>query len=186
MMGCSQPTIGCRARFGGLSTTHPTHYGNAGPKKAVACRAGIICKVVNRARAANAGLGMGKTKREMLYAAGVGLVVGIAVIVYAVNINRPSSGIERAILLTLLHELWIIDKLFDVNWSKETFSAVHVVYSIFLSVVVMGGYRYFRPLPPANPNACLACHYDLTGNESGTCPECGTAIEPLSATEVAG
>lgn len=27
---------------------------------------------------------------------------------------------------------------------------------------------------------CLACGYDLTGNESGTCPECGRSI-PLTA-----
>lgn len=25
---------------------------------------------------------------------------------------------------------------------------------------------------------CLACSYDLTGNVSGVCPECGTAINP--------
>ena len=25
---------------------------------------------------------------------------------------------------------------------------------------------------------CLKCGYDLTGNESGVCPECGTAIDP--------
>jgi hypothetical protein len=24
-----------------------------------------------------------------------------------------------------------------------------------------------------SPNACLGCGYDLTGNESGVCPECG-------------
>ena len=27
---------------------------------------------------------------------------------------------------------------------------------------------------------CRQCHYDLTGNVSGTCPECGTAIAPRS------
>ena len=26
---------------------------------------------------------------------------------------------------------------------------------------------------------CLKCGYDLTGNTSGVCPECGTAIDPL-------
>ena len=28
------------------------------------------------------------------------------------------------------------------------------------------------------PNTCPACSYDLTGNESGKCPECGHASEP--------
>jgi hypothetical protein len=28
----------------------------------------------------------------------------------------------------------------------------------------------------ATNNACSACSYDLTGNTSGTCPECGTAV----------
>lgn len=27
-----------------------------------------------------------------------------------------------------------------------------------------------------NPNGCTTCGYDLTGNVSGVCPECGTAI----------
>jgi len=25
---------------------------------------------------------------------------------------------------------------------------------------------------------CVSCGYDLTGNVSGVCPECGTAVEP--------
>ena len=31
-----------------------------------------------------------------------------------------------------------------------------------------------RPIPPGH---CQKCGYDLTGNVSGRCPECGTAIE---------
>ena len=31
------------------------------------------------------------------------------------------------------------------------------------------------------PNACPACGYDLTGNESGECPECGHASESEAA-----
>lgn len=31
-----------------------------------------------------------------------------------------------------------------------------------------------------NLNHCEHCDYDLTGNESGVCPECGTAIPPGS------
>jgi len=29
-----------------------------------------------------------------------------------------------------------------------------------------------------HPRQCLACGYDLTGNTSGVCPECGTPITP--------
>ena len=29
---------------------------------------------------------------------------------------------------------------------------------------------------PRNLKGCLACGYDLTGNQSGVCPECGQAI----------
>ena len=31
-----------------------------------------------------------------------------------------------------------------------------------------------------SPGHCQQCGYDLTGNESGTCPECGTAVSPES------
>ena len=30
------------------------------------------------------------------------------------------------------------------------------------------------PKPPWNARLCKKCGYDLAGNESGTCPECGT------------
>jgi len=32
-----------------------------------------------------------------------------------------------------------------------------------------------------DPNACPACGYDLTGNESGVCPECGVALNTEAA-----
>jgi hypothetical protein len=31
--------------------------------------------------------------------------------------------------------------------------------------------------PPPKPNECPRCRYDLTGNTSGVCPECGTPME---------
>jgi|GEM_PF-1384327 len=54
--------------------------------------------------------------------------------------------------------------------------AAAATYSMVF-VLVNKIYHYYRPLPPTEYVACRTCHYDLTGNESGTCPECGNAIE---------
>ncbi|RIK65234.1 MAG: hypothetical protein DCC65_12975 [Planctomycetota bacterium] len=54
-----------------------------------------------------------------------------------------------------------------------------------------GGRGSFHAVPRATPylwpedrrrlvmNRCVHCGYDLTGNPSGACPECGTPIDPL-------
>ncbi len=36
---------------------------------------------------------------------------------------------------------------------------------------------WFWPTPRQGPGHCPKCDYDLTGNVSGVCPECGTEIE---------
>ena len=36
---------------------------------------------------------------------------------------------------------------------------------------------------PKQENACQKCGYNLTGNVSGRCPECGTALAPSCPTE---
>ena len=52
---------------------------------------------------------------------------------------------------------------------------------IWLVAVVLGGWQTARqwsgngPREPA-ANACSRCAYNLTGNVSGVCPECGTTI----------
>ena len=46
----------------------------------------------------------------------------------------------------------------------------------FLVVFVPSLILLWRSRPP-NPGHCPNCDYDLTGNVSGVCPECGTKIE---------
>jgi len=60
-------------------------------------------------------------------------------------------------------------------WVPAAFS------SICLAPLIVAAIRKRR----MHDGGCLACHYDLTGNVSGTCPECGTAIAPRTNTEVA-
>jgi len=89
-------------------------------------------------------------------------------------------------MIVAFHELWLLYEFFNVDLKPGEAMVVHVAYNIILAMVITALYRHFRPLRLTNPNACLSCHYDLTGNESGTCPECGTAITASSKTEVAG
>lgn len=60
---------------------------------------------------------------------------------------------------------------------------VHVVMVPFVMLVamfaavpvLMVGRAAWRRWSPRNSTACSHCGYDLTGNESGVCPECGNA-----------
>lgn len=45
-------------------------------------------------------------------------------------------------------------------------------------IVGCGAYVLERRRRELWPRACLRCGYDLTGNVSGRCPECGTEVDP--------
>lgn len=58
----------------------------------------------------------------------------------------------------------------------------HIPFSFLLLVTAIPTailYRRDRRHPPGH---CQTCGYDLTGNESGICPECGTACEVRGGT----
>jgi hypothetical protein len=58
-------------------------------------------------------------------------------------------------------------------------SAVSVSYvSLILISLALPFIWLVRPHPRrvTNPSVCSACGYNLTGNTSGVCPECGTAV----------
>jgi hypothetical protein len=60
------------------------------------------------------------------------------------------------------------------------------VIGIFPAVTLFRGYRRYRR---SLRNCCLECGYDLTGNVSGRCPECGLELStatPDAATSPAG
>lgn len=60
-----------------------------------------------------------------------------------------------------------------LNW-LGSIVALSMVTVPGLIVTALIAYRHVIP-----PNHCRKCGYDLTGNESGTCPECGTEAERL-------
>jgi hypothetical protein len=46
-----------------------------------------------------------------------------------------------------------------------------------LMLLMVSTYLFWKN-PRKLPGKCINCRYDLTGNTSGKCPECGTAIQP--------
>jgi hypothetical protein len=48
------------------------------------------------------------------------------------------------------------------------------------SRVFAWSYRRWKRVQPDDGGLCTACSYNLTGNESGTCPECGKPIPTTS------
>jgi hypothetical protein len=65
------------------------------------------------------------------------------------------------------------------------------LFGMLALIVAMSGYAAYRPATAnehlknwvCNTGYCGCCGYDLTGNVSGICPECGTAI-PRSTADV--
>ncbi len=127
------------------------------------------------------------TRHDIQNASLVGLVIGIiGVAVGLSGYTFGGSAFAKTLPIILFHELWLLTDLFNYNWSVSTYLVIHVSYSIILANVVMMLFRVVRPHAHSGPNACSTCQYDLTGNESGTCPECGTTVTPPNHAEAAG
>ncbi len=118
-------------------------------------------------------------KRECIAVLLGGFVISLAT--FVISDSQPSW-----VCKLVLHGAYCLYLFCGFPEADTSIFLVNAAYYVLMSLICWRAFRRFRPITPTNPNACLACHYDLTGNESGTCPECGTAIEPVSTTEVAG
>jgi len=81
-----------------------------------------------------------------------------------------------------------MDLSLHLRWWEQilavTVGLVFAVLMVFLLVVlpiVVAYSNYSRAHPRSHDDPrCKACGYDLTGNESGICPECGNpSPEPI-------
>jgi len=66
-----------------------------------------------------------------------------------------------------------------VEFSPLLLAVLTAIYPFFATVLFVRHRRKTR-----SPNACRKCFYDLTGNESGNCPECGQAISTDTAAQL--
>ena len=90
-------------------------------------------------------------------------------------------GVWLAVSVFCSSTCLVADQLQD---DVDDYSAGRVVFGVLVPVffgMPIGIYVYHvitsyrRRFPAVH---CQQCGYDLTGNESGTCPECGTAVSP--------
>jgi hypothetical protein len=71
------------------------------------------------------------------------------------------------------HEFWTFSWVRTFSWPTYL---VSFFPPLLMSVVTL---RSYAKLPDANGTVhCKSCGYDLRGNQTGICPECGTAIPP--------
>jgi len=66
----------------------------------------------------------------------------------------------------------------------RSFREVVFFYAVFYGIVgVLCGFAWWRCAVSKRqgPGICGKCQYDLTGNVSGVCPECGTPVPKASA-----
>lgn len=102
----------------------------------------------------------------------------------------------RIVLVVLSCAVVVISLAFR-NWppdfqKPQTDGAVSAIICGFVvAIAILLGFadrRYSRLLRRRIEGICMTCGYDLTGNVSGTCPECGTRTGGISSgeTEAAG
>ncbi len=91
--------------------------------------------------------------------------------------ERGHKAISLLVLWLATIGLFLVGVVFGGQW----FAVICVVLLIALGVACLA--IMVIPLPPEYPPGfCKACGYDLTGNQSGRCSECGTpAALTLSA-----
>ncbi len=62
--------------------------------------------------------------------------------------------------------------------SGPTLAGAYVVLGLFFCVAPAIALWLLSALPHFPPGHCRNCGYDLTGNVSGRCPECGSEVAP--------
>jgi hypothetical protein len=69
--------------------------------------------------------------------------------------------------------------VFRAKWLSDSLFIVGTLISFGVLLVLSKAYVKWveRPLVLRLLNCCRTCGYDLTGNASGVCPECGRAVE---------
>jgi len=88
----------------------------------------------------------------------------------------PFDSGKYWIWFNLSHDRWRFGGVAHYADKQDSVFIVHLAWIAALGAVLptLWCIRKYRALSARSPGACRRCSYDLTGNISGVCPECGT------------
>jgi len=115
---------------------------------------------------------LGCTRRILKWLGLVGSLLTVLVWAWSVFYN-PFSGITqpgvRWICPPFFTRVWSAYMVFTVGSGELTLRLWAVFLALSIPTVTLWWLDRCRP----PPHCCQRCGYDLTGNTSGICPECG-------------
>ena len=118
----------------------------------------------------------------------IGMIVTLMLILpgLLVALSFSEQRIGRAVLEALTVSLGVFTAIciwvalsgsVGASGNLSVGAAVAVLY-VVVRLVGLAGVRFlFVTVVMQDDNSCSLCGYNLTGNESGVCPECGAKIE---------
>lgn len=98
----------------------------------------------------------------------------------SMSINLPPRPVINNLGLPIGYIRVVNGKIEKIRWQPAA-TDLACWFVFVTSVVISRGHsRAYRESRTRGAGLCVNCDYDLTGNVSSTCPECGTKIEALS------
>ena len=97
---------------------------------------------------------------------------------YTTLVAQPTHRPPKYGLSSARHKWhWVWSPYTYVDYSTSPYVAV-ACWIPFLIVALPTGILFWRDRRRIPPGHCKKCGYDLTGNTSGRCPECGKGVRP--------
>lgn len=105
------------------------------------------------------------------------LLIGVVLTLHATRAQVITTVICGLLMLAPCVNLLIL--------TYASLRATNLLEDAGLRVGLLGGVRDKDVMHAMNPHLCRSCGYNLTGNVSGRCPECGSEIRRANVVRIA-
>ena len=95
------------------------------------------------------------------------------------SLSQPGPLNERDYWWRGVQYARVTDPLNRVT-SRQMWLPFWLIASVLFLLPLIRGLMWFRSMSRSRQGCCSSCGYSLTGNTSGTCPECGSPISKSS------